>query len=99
LQLNTKNVFLQKNPKKTADTKQLYVVIKLDRLDKDIFNGGNYNQYTYYVIYIAVFLNSVTTITQVQFFLFYIKGGGGTAKFMMKHSKSMRKYNRPVVHS
>jgi hypothetical protein len=76
LQLNTKNVFLQKNPKKTADTKQLYVVIKLDRLDKDIFNGGNYNQYTYYVIYIAVFLNSVTTITQVQFFLFYIKGGG-----------------------
>ena len=76
MQLNTKNVFLQKNPKKTADTKQLYVVIKLDRLDKDIFNGGNYNQYTYYVIYIAVFLNSVTTITQVQFFLFYIKGGG-----------------------
>jgi hypothetical protein len=40
---------------KTADTKQLYVVIKLDRLDKDIFNGGNYNQYKYYVIYIAVF--------------------------------------------
>ena len=75
MQLNTKNVFLQKKPQKTADTKQLYVVIKLDRLDKDIFNGGNYNQYTYYVIYIAVFLNSVTTITQVQFFLFYIKGG------------------------
>ena len=72
--------------KKTADTKQLYVVIKLDRLDKDIFNGGNYNQYKYYVIYIAVFLNSVTTITQVQFFLFLHKRGG-TAKFMMKHSK------------